>query len=121
MTPAALAPATVRSASRLSSRGKAFALLGLMAFFTFAALAHVWVRLQIVRLGYGISRETEKEKDLQQAHRKLEVERALLRNPERLERLAREKLALTLPDPGVIQSLRPLAPGKGGRASARKN
>jgi cell division protein FtsL len=114
-------PTPVRPISRMSSRGKAVALLGLMAFFTFAALAHVWVRLQIVRLGYGISRETDQEKDLQQALRKLEVERALLRNPERLERLAREKLSLRLPDPSVIQSLKPRTPAAGGRTPARRN
>ena len=112
-------PVAPRPATRLSSRGKAMALVGLMGFFTFAALAHVWVRLQIVRIGYDISRETEKEKDLQQAHRKLEVERALLRNPERLERLAREKLSLRLPDPGAIQSLRPL-PGVGRAPAGRR-
>jgi cell division protein FtsL len=113
MTP----PARSRLAARLSARGKVIALLALTTFFTSAAMAHVWVRLQIVRLGYGISRETDREKDLQQNHRKLEVERALLRNPERLERLAREKLTLTLPDPGVIQSLklRPAAERRGRR------
>ena len=114
-------PTAGRPRTRMSSRGKAVALLGLMAFFTCAALAHVWVRLQIVRLGYGISRETEQEKALQQAHRKLEVERALLRNPERLERLAREKLSLTLPDPGVIQSLKLRPAAAAGRTPARRN
>ena len=114
-------PTAGRPSTRMSSRGKAVALLGLMAFFIFAALAHVWVRLQIVRLGYGISRETEKEKDLQQAHRKLEVERALLRNPERLERLAREKLSLTLPDPSVIQSLKPRSASPAGPGPTRRN
>ena len=84
---------------------KAVAMLFIAAFFTIAALAHVWVRLQVVRLGYSISRQSEREKKLQQVHRKLQVERALLRNPERLERLARERLNLTMPDPKVIQAL----------------
>ena len=88
-----------------SLRARALALFAITAFFTSAALAHVWVRLQVVRLGYQISHETEREKRLQQVHRKLQVERALLRSPERLERLARERLNLTMPDPGTIQRL----------------
>jgi cell division protein FtsL len=79
-----------------------------------AALAHVWVRLQVVRLGYQISMETEKEKELLQRHRKLQVEKALLRSPERLERLASEKLRLTMPDPKVIHDL-----GSGRASSPR--
>lgn len=90
-----------------SQRARALALFAVTVFFTSAALAHVWVRLQVVRLGYQISHETEREKRLQQVHRKLQVERALLRSPERLERLARERLSLTMPDPGTIQRLKP--------------
>ncbi len=89
-----------------SLRARALALFAVTLFFTSAALAHVWVRLQVVRLGYQISQETDREKRLQQVHRKLQVERALLRSPERLERLARERLNLTMPDPGTIQRLK---------------
>jgi cell division protein FtsL len=95
--------------------GRALALLLVTVFFTTAALAHVWVRLQVVRLGYKISQETEREKRLQQIHRKLQVEKALLRNPERLERLARERLRLAMPDPGIIQPL-----GRRGRARGKR-
>ena len=98
--------ATVRQRNR-SPRARALALFAVTVFFTTAALAHVWVRLQVVRLGYQISTETEREKRLQQLHRKLQVERALLRSPERLERLARERLNLTMPDPRTIQRLKP--------------
>jgi len=97
---------------RPRSTGKVIAVMLLTAFFTTAALAHVWVRLQVVRLGYSISQATERETKLQQMHRKLEVERALLRNPERLQRLARERLHLSMPDPAAIQTV-------DGRRSAR--
>jgi cell division protein FtsL len=89
-----------------STRSRALALFAVTVFFTSAALAHVWVRLQVVRIGYQISHETEREKRLLQTHRKLQVERALLRSPERLERLARERLNLTMPDPGTIGRLK---------------
>ncbi|MFH2010551.1 MAG: cell division protein FtsL [bacterium] len=92
---------------------RAVALLAVTVFFTTAALAHVWVRLQVVRLGYQISQETDREKRLQQAHRKLQVERALLRNPERLERLARERLNLTTPAPSSIHVLKTKRPRRG--------
>ena len=93
------------------------ALIALTVFFTSAALAHVWVRLQMVRLGYQISQETEREKRLQQLHRKLQIERALLRNPERLERLARERLNLIMPDPDIIRVLKRRSTGKPARAA----
>jgi len=96
---------TAISQPRRSPRARALALFAVTVFFTTAALAHVWVRLQVVRLGYQISNETEREKRLQQVHRKLQVERALLRSPERLERFARDRLNLTMPDPGTIQRL----------------
>lgn len=89
-----------------SLRARALAIFAVTAFFTSAAMAHVWVRLQVVRLGYEISNETDREKRLLQVHRKLQVERALLRSPERLERLARERLNLTMPDPGTIERLK---------------
>lgn len=85
--------------------GRILAVLLVTAFFSVAALAHVWVRLQIVRLGYQISDETEREKEILQKHRKLEVEKALLRSPERLERLAAEKLRLVMPDPSIIHDI----------------
>jgi cell division protein FtsL len=112
--------ATPSAPAHLGTQGKVIGLLALVAFFTVAALAHVWVRLQVVRLGYAISRETEQEKELQQLHRKLEVERAMLRNPERLERLAREKLSLTMPDPGQIQPLVPAKSTSRPRADRRR-
>ncbi len=111
---------SVSQAPRRSPRAGALAIFAVTAFFTTAALAHVWVRLQVVRLGYEISRETDREKWLLQVHRKLEVERALLRNPARLERLARDRLNLTMPDPEMIQRLvaRPKGSARGpGRAS----
>ncbi len=97
--------------------GKVIAVLLLTAFFTTAALAHVWVRLQVVRLGYSISQETDRETKLQQMHRKLEVERALLRNPERLQRLARERLHLSMPDPASIQTVNGRRRGRARRGT----
>ena len=82
------------SNARSPRRGAVVGLLLVTGFFTAAALAHVWVRLQIVRVGYRISEETSREARLLQLHRKLEVERALLRNPTRLEREAKARLHL---------------------------
>lgn len=115
-------PAT--HAPRFSTRGAVLALLLVTGFFTTAALAHVWVRLQIVRLGYQISRETTRETRLQQLHRKLEVERALLRSPTRLEQEAKARFHLEMPDPGHIFTLPAHAskrrPSWRGRPSRRR-
>jgi cell division protein FtsL len=72
-----------------------------------AALAHVTLRLGAIRLGYAISVETRERQRLEEEDRRLRLERSLLRSPARIERLAREKLGMTRPDPAQIRVVRP--------------
>ncbi len=55
---------------------------------TSLAIAHVGKRHDVVRLGYELSRETDRLERLRERHRALGVELATLTHPERLRELA---------------------------------
>ena len=66
------------------------------------ALAHVWVRLQVVQLGYVLSTTSKLQNQLEQENRELRVELATLTSPERLEAMARKRLGLAGPTIGQV-------------------
>jgi cell division protein FtsL len=76
--------------------------IGLALSLTALALCHVWVRLQVVRLGYVLSTTTKLQDQLEQENRELKVEIATLTSPERLERLARVRLGLREPEKNQV-------------------
>ncbi|MGH7816566.1 MAG: cell division protein FtsL [Candidatus Binatia bacterium] len=91
-----------RAARSALSRWRLFfgALLGLALIS--AVLAHVWLRLQVVRMGYVLSTTSKVQTRLEQENRELKVELATLTSPDRLEALARQRLGLTAPEKGQI-------------------
>jgi cell division protein FtsL len=68
-----------------------------------AALAHVWVRMQVVELGYEAAREKQTALDLGGANQRLRIEVAGLSNPARVEQLAQRELRMAPPDPAHIR------------------
>jgi cell division protein FtsL len=67
-----------------------------------AVLLHVWLRLQVVRLGYVLSTTSKLQSRLEQENRELKVELATLTSPDRLEALARQRLGLAAPEKGQV-------------------
>lgn len=65
-------------------------------------LVHVWLRLQVVQMGYMLSTTTKLQGRLEQENRELKVELATLTSPERLEALARRRLGLMSPEKGQV-------------------
>ena len=65
-------------------------------------LIHVWLRLQVVQMGYALSTISKLQGRLEQENRELKLELATLTSPERLEALARNRLGLVAPDKGQI-------------------
>ena len=61
------------------------------------ALLHVWLRLQVVHLGYVLSTMSKLQNQLEQENRELKVELATLTSPGRLEAMARARLEMTEP------------------------
>jgi len=76
----------------------ALLILGLIG----AVLVHVWVRLQVVRMGYVLSTTSKLQTRLEQENRELKVELATMTSPDRLEALARQRLGLVQPEKGQV-------------------
>jgi cell division protein FtsL len=73
---------------------------------TFAALAHVWVRLQMLSIGYDISRETRWRHDLGEQYQRLTLELRTRMDLAVVERVARDELKMVPPDPRAIRVVR---------------
>ncbi len=65
-------------------------------------LTHVWLRLQVVHMGYVLSTTSKLQNQLEQEHRELKVELATVTSPERLEAMARQRLGLIYPEKGQV-------------------
>lgn len=77
------------------------------AVVTLAALAHVWVRLQMLSIGYDISRETRWRHDLGEQNQRLTLELRTRMDLAVVERIAREELKMVPPDPRAIRVVKP--------------
>ncbi len=89
-------------AGRKESRRRSLevALLGLI--LVGVALFHVWLRLQVVHMGYVLSTTSKLQSQLEQEQRELKVELATLMSPDRLEAMARKRLGLAAPEKGQV-------------------
>jgi hypothetical protein len=77
-----------------------------LSMATAGALIHVWVRLQIIAVGYDISRETKWRHDLVELNQRLAIELRARQDPAVIERLARTELKMVPPDPRAIRVLK---------------
>lgn len=75
----------------------AFKLLVLVAFIVFLSLFYIWSRVQIVQTGYRINALKNERVELANGSKRFKVELSVLRSPQRLERIAGEKLGMILP------------------------
>jgi cell division protein FtsL len=77
-----------------------------IAFFALVlvgvALLHVWLRLQVVHMGYVLATTSKLQNQLEQENRELKVELATLTSPDRLEAMARRRLGLRPPEKGQV-------------------
>ena len=58
---------------------------------------YTWCRVQYVQTGYDISKETGNHKELIAFNKKLKIELASLKSPERIAEIARQELDLVMP------------------------
>ncbi len=63
---------------------------------------HVWLRLQVVQMGYVLSTTSKLQSRLEQENRELKIELATMTSPDRLESLARRRLGLRQPEKGQV-------------------
>lgn len=67
-----------------------------------AFVVHLTMRFENVRLGYAVSELRNEQRRLLQSRRALEIEAETLRDPERIERIARELLQMETATPARI-------------------
>jgi cell division protein FtsL len=70
--------------------------------FVVILLLHVWLRLQVVQLGYALSSTAKLQAHLEQEQRELKIELRTLSAPDRLEAMARQRLGLAAPEKGQV-------------------
>jgi cell division protein FtsL len=98
----------------MKPRRRARWLVGVIAATVGMALAHTWIRLRALDLGYQIADETRQLEEFKQSERRLQIEVAFLRSPARLEREAR-RLGMRVPDADEVRRVRLHAtPGRKG-------
>lgn len=95
-----------------SSKASVFAVLqqllpAFLFFSLFAAVGilHVSSRVLVVRSGYKLSDLQNDNRQLVREHDRLRLELATLKNPMRLEQLARRDLQMAPPAPGTVITL----------------
>jgi cell division protein FtsL len=67
-----------------------------------AFVAHLSLRLETVRLGYEVGLARREQRRLIEQRRMLSIEAATLREPERIEAIARGTLGMDVPDPSRV-------------------
>ena len=69
----------------------------LMSILIAELLFYTWCRVQCVSIGYGISKAAENHRRLLTLQNNYRVELARLKSPERIAKIARNKLGLKAP------------------------
>ena len=95
-------PARVKRIGPREGRRRIVALSLLALCLIGVALLHVWLRLQVVHMGYALSTTAKLQNQLEQAQRELKVESATLTSPDRLQAMARKRLGLITPEKGQV-------------------
>lgn len=62
------------------------------------ALIYVWSHIHMTELEYQIARELSTREQLVEEQKRLKIELATLKAPQRIESIAREKLQMTYPE-----------------------
>jgi cell division protein FtsL len=68
-------------------------------------MTQVWLQLQVVRIGYELQAARQMAQRLDQEHRELQAELAMLRDPAQLAEVARTRLGLVDPQRGQVVPL----------------
>lgn len=77
----------------------------LFALFAGVGILHVTSRVLVVDMGYRLSRAEAEARTLTRENDRLKLELATLKNPARLEKLAREKLGMSMPSGPLVIAL----------------
>ena len=74
----------------------------LAAVFLLGLFAYGWQHYKFIQYGYRIEEAQKKKEQLSEIGRQLRLERASLRNPQRIDSIARRELGMVVPQPGQL-------------------
>jgi cell division protein FtsL len=77
----------------------------LLALCTAGALAHVAVRMHGIQIAYALGRERRTNTQLEEQRRRLNIEIGMLKDPDRVIGIARDKLGMGPPAPANVVRL----------------
>jgi len=81
------------------TRRQVFLVVVMLFMFMGSSIGYVWSNFERTRIGYNLSELKQKELELREMNRRLRLELAFLKSPQRLETVAREELGLREPSP----------------------
>jgi cell division protein FtsL len=81
-------------------------LIILLAFFVPGVLVYIWFHVQTVNLSYDMAKAQKQKRELLETNKKLRIQMAHLKAPERIERIALTQLGLKPPEKGQIEILK---------------
>lgn len=81
---------------------KTSTLLILVVVIMIELFLYTWCHVQSIHMGYKITSQLKQEKELKVIQKKLRLELAQLRSPERIMQIASKQLGLVLPDPDQV-------------------
>ena len=84
----------------------------LLALCTAGALAHVAVRMHGIQIAYALGRERRTNTELEEQRRRLNIEIGMLKDPDRVIGIARDKLGMGPPAPENVVRLEPGGPAR---------
>ncbi len=97
-----------RQTERLTAGGglREFAILLLVVILAGCAVFVTTLRrVAFIEVGYEIRQLERKESELLHTQKEMEIEKAMLSSPERIEKIARDRFGLREPGPGQIRVL----------------
>lgn len=78
--------------------------------FLFGLFTYAWQHYQWIQYGYRIEEAQKKKEQLTEAREQLRLERSSLRNPQRIDAIARRELGMVVPVPGQLVTFSADAP-----------
>ena len=81
-------------------------LILLLVVFVPSVLVYIWLHVQTVGFSYDIAKAQKQKRELQEMIKKLRIQLANLKSPERIERIALTQLGLKPPEKGQIEILK---------------
>ena len=95
-----------KQTNRIWRSGRIFTIFAVLIWLLFSGFGYVWCRVQVVHVGYLLSEVHRTNTRLLNDNKKLHLELARLKAPERVERIAIERLGLKHPTKSQIVVLR---------------